>query len=410
MASYLDAGSISAVSTGLTLFREEFGLSQSMVGLLAALGPNAIGCGIGAFVGGRLGDKLGRKRIYKWDLLVFAAGMLCVALAVNPPMLMIGTFVAGLAVGADVPTSLALVGELAPAKARGKLLGLTQIAWVLGPSVVLLLAYLLDPLGLLGVRIVFLHLVLAALITWAMRRGMAESAVWRTAAETAVTSARRVRALLSGPNLRALAYTGIFYTFWNLAAGTIGSFTPYLVETLGAGGRDVSILTTLIGLLFGVPTLLVVMRFIDRGTSARKWMMGIGAVLGVVSYGMFLITPYGLIAAQLSIVLWAISSKLAGELSYKTFSQELFPTMLRGTAQGLTFGVSRVLLGLWSFVVPVIASGGITGVATALTVFVAISGVVGFFFMPDTAGRPLEEIEAERSGVPPQQPQQRSQA
>lgn len=65
MASYLDAGSISAVSTGLTLFREEFGLSQSMVGLLAALGPNAIGCGIGAFVGGRLGDKLGRKRIYK---------------------------------------------------------------------------------------------------------------------------------------------------------------------------------------------------------------------------------------------------------------------------------------------------------------------------------------------------------
>ncbi|PZG13292.1 hypothetical protein C1J01_30480 [Nonomuraea aridisoli] len=171
-----------------------------------------------------------------------------------------------------------------------------------------------------------------------------------------------------------------------------------------------SILTTLIGLLFGVPTLLVVMRFIDRGTSARKWMMGIGAVLGVVSYGMFLVTPYGLVAAQLSIVLWAISSKLAGELSYKTFSQELFPTMLRGTAQGLTFGVSRVLLGLWSFVVPVIASGGITGVATALTVFVAISGVVGFFFMPDTAGRPLEEIEAERSGVPPQQsPQQRSQ-
>ncbi|MBF8190309.1 MFS transporter [Nonomuraea sp. K274] len=399
MASYLDAGSISAVSTGLTLFRTEFGLSEGMVGLLAALGPNAIGCGLGAFVGGRLGDKLGRKRIYQWDLLVFAAGMLLVALSIHPAMLLAGTFVAGLAVGADVPTSLALVGELAPAKARGKLLGLTQIAWVLGPSVVLALAYALDPLGLLGVRIVFLHLVVVALITWAMRRGMTESAVWRAASETTLASARQLRALLSGPNLRALAYTGIFYTFWNLAAGTIGAFTPYLVETLGAGGRDVSILTTLIGLLFGVPTLLVVMRFIDRGTSSRRVMMGIGSVLGIISYGMFLFTPYGLVAAQLSIVLWAVSSKLAGELSYKTFSQELFPTMLRGTAQGLTFGVARILLGVWSFAVPAIAGAGITGVATALTLFVVVSGVVGFFFMPDTAGRPLEEIEAERAGV-----------
>src|SRR5437868_3284307 len=83
---------------------------------------------------------------------------------------------AGVAVGADVPTSLALVGEFAPAKARGKLLGFTQVAWCLGPVIVLLLAFFLAPLGMLGIRIVFLHLFVIAIITWALRRGLAESA------------------------------------------------------------------------------------------------------------------------------------------------------------------------------------------------------------------------------------------
>ena len=107
MASYLDAGSIVALGVGMSLFQQYLKLEDSAVGFLAAIGPNAIGCAIGAFIGGRLGDKLGRKRIYQYDLLVYAAGILCIACAVNAPMLFIGTFIVGLAVGADVPTSLA---------------------------------------------------------------------------------------------------------------------------------------------------------------------------------------------------------------------------------------------------------------------------------------------------------------
>jgi inositol transporter-like SP family MFS transporter len=110
MASYLDAGSIVALSAGLAMFKTMFGLSDGAVGVLAAIGPNALGCALGALGGGWLGDKLGRKRIYQYDLLVYAAGILCSALAVNREMLFLGTFVVGVAVGADVPTSLALVG------------------------------------------------------------------------------------------------------------------------------------------------------------------------------------------------------------------------------------------------------------------------------------------------------------
>ena len=56
---------------------------------------NAIGCAIGAFFGGRLGDRLGRKRIYQWDLLVYALGIALIALAVHPAMLFVGTVVVG---------------------------------------------------------------------------------------------------------------------------------------------------------------------------------------------------------------------------------------------------------------------------------------------------------------------------
>ena len=79
MASYLDAGSIVALGAGMALFQKQFDLSDGMVGFLAAIGPNAVGCALGAFLGGWLGDKLGRKRIYKWDLLVYAAGILFIA-------------------------------------------------------------------------------------------------------------------------------------------------------------------------------------------------------------------------------------------------------------------------------------------------------------------------------------------
>ena len=43
---------------------------------------------------------------------------------------------------------------------------------------------------------------------------------------------------------------------------------------------------------------------------------------------------------------------------------------------------------------PVLASAGIGEVAALLTLFLAVSGVVGFVFMPDTSGKSLEQINA----------------
>lgn len=397
MASYLDAGSIVAMGAGMALFQKEFNLTPGAVGLLAAIGPNAIGCALGSFLGGWLGDKLGRKKIYQYDLMVYALGILIVALSMNTTMLFLGTFIVGVAVGADVPTSLALVGEFAPAKARGKLLGFTQVAWCLGPVIVLWLALALDSLGLLGIRIVFLHLFVVAVITWALRQGLAESARWKEAVKVGRMG---MRELFSGRNLRALVWTATIYLFWNLAAGTAGIFNPYIFKTLNAGSQAASVgLSSCWFIITMIITVTVFMKYSDRSYGMRRGLWGIGAVMQVTAYVLFLLLPFNVPVIIANIVLFAVGCALAGEATYKVFSQELFPTMLRGTAQGITFGVARTVLGFWSFFVPILANSGIKPVAALLTLFLAISGFVGFFFMPNTVGKSLEEIEAERAGT-----------
>ena len=400
MASYLDAGSIVALGSGLSLFQEKLKLSAGGVGALAAIGPNAIGAAIGAFVAGRLGDRLGRKRIYQYDLLVYAGAILLIAFAVDPLMLFAGTFLVGVAVGADVPTSLALVGEFSPAKARGKLLGLTQVTWNLGPVIVLLLAWAVAPLGLLGIRLIFLHLFVVAVVTYALRRGMVESAVWQAASRTGKAARAKASDLLRGPHLRALAWSGGIYLTWNLMAGTNGIFTPYMVKTLGAGGQATSVAVSCgsFGLAI-LGTFAIYMRFADRGHRHRKVMWVTGAVMQVVAYGLFVVLPFTLPVIVCNVLLFGIGQTMAGEGFYKTVSQELFPTVLRGTAQGISFGAARVVLGVWSFFVPVLASTGIGPVAAVLTLCMLVCGVLGIF-MPDTTGKSLEEIESERAPAP----------
>ena len=117
LANYIDAGSIVAGAAGLTLWAKQFGLSSDFVGLIGAFSSNAISAGVGALVGGWLCDRLGRKRIYQWDLLVYAFGLLWIIFAQSPWMLVTGYVLAGLAVGADVPASWTLIAETAPAKA-----------------------------------------------------------------------------------------------------------------------------------------------------------------------------------------------------------------------------------------------------------------------------------------------------
>src|SRR3954453_387845 len=105
LANHHGPGSIGAGAAGLSLWASMFDLSSSFVGVIGAFSSNAISAGVGALVGGRLCDLLGRKKIYQWDMLFYAFGMLFLVLAVHPWRVVFGFLIVGLAVGADIPAS-----------------------------------------------------------------------------------------------------------------------------------------------------------------------------------------------------------------------------------------------------------------------------------------------------------------
>ena len=118
MSNYIEAGSIIALATSLTFWQEYFGFSNWIVGLVAALSANAFGAGIGALIGGPLGDRYGRKFIYTYDLILYMVGTLFVICAVQAWMLVLGVILTGIAVGAGVPVAWTYIAEQAPHEAR----------------------------------------------------------------------------------------------------------------------------------------------------------------------------------------------------------------------------------------------------------------------------------------------------
>ena len=53
LANYIDAGSIVAGSAALALWKAQYGLSDTFIGLIAAFSANAISAGVGALANTR---------------------------------------------------------------------------------------------------------------------------------------------------------------------------------------------------------------------------------------------------------------------------------------------------------------------------------------------------------------------
>src|SRR5579875_1556693 len=66
MANYIDSGSIVAGAVSLPIWTKQFDFGSGFVSFLGAFSSNAISAGLGALVGGRICDRLGRKKIYQW--------------------------------------------------------------------------------------------------------------------------------------------------------------------------------------------------------------------------------------------------------------------------------------------------------------------------------------------------------
>jgi len=395
LANYIDAGSIVAGSVALALWQEAYGLSNTTLGVLGAFGPNAISAGVGALIGGRLCDLLGRKKIYQYDMLFYAFGMLWLVFAINAWMVVLGFFLVGLAVGADIPASWSLIAEQAPDDARGKHSGSSQVLWYLGPTVVLLMFAALSPLGLLGARIVFAHLAILAVALTFLRSRMHESRRWLEAQAEPVAEQRRGKLsdLLTWQHIRSMAFLIGMYGIWNLWAGTNGFFFPFILRTVGNFGQFTSVAVQSLSFSIGMASIyLIFMQFSDRVN--QRLLFGISAVIQVIGMSLLAIFPLTLPVALIHVFLMAFGQGFGAQSFFQLWSAEMFPTLLRSTAQGVMFAVVRVSLGAFSFFVPALTAAGFTTLAWILTGFLVLSGLIGFLGAPRNEGKSLEEIEA----------------
>lgn len=397
LANYIDAGSIVAGAVALALWKREYGLDDSLLGLIAAFGPNAIAAGIGALIGGRLCDLFGRKKIYQYDMLFYAFGMLWLVFSMNAWMVIIGFFLVGLAVGADIPASWSLIAEMAPDKKRGKHSGVAQLLWYLGPVVVLVMALALDSLGLLGARIIFAHLAILAIALTFLRSKMKESQRWVDAQQSGESAQRgRWQDLFTRQHIGSMTFLAGTYLFWNLWAGTNGFFFPYILSTVGSQTQAVSVAVQTLSFVLGMASIFFIfMKLADRVN--QRLLFGISAVTQVIGMALLAIFPLTLPVAIIHVFLMSVGGGFGAQSFFQLWSSEMFPTALRATAQGLMFAVVRIVLGVFSFFVPALVATGFHTLAWILVGFLAISGIIGFVWAPRNEGKSLEQLEAERA-------------
>ncbi len=98
------------------------------------------GCIFGSSVAGWLTDRLGRRRVLMLSGLGFALSAVGAAIPQNLTQFLTARFIGGLAIGAGSVLAPLYIAEVAPARSRGRLVSLNQMAIVIG----ILVAYLVN--------------------------------------------------------------------------------------------------------------------------------------------------------------------------------------------------------------------------------------------------------------------------
>ena len=321
-------------------------------------------------------------------------------------------------------------------------MGLTNVFWYIGPIVTLLLALAFAPLGLLGIRLLFVHLAIVAAVTWWLRRGIIESPRYVAMAEesaaaesggpdpvgqrgtgavdklagtedapAAATSQGVWRKLFSPPHRKALLFVFLTFCLWNIPAGTYGFFLPFIIKTSGQTSQAVSV--GIDALWFGsaiVAVVFIFMRINDRVNRAALY--GITALIQAAGFWLFVFVSPSMIGwAIVNVLLFGFGQGAGQWPLNRVWSVELFPTEVRNTAQGTIFGSMRLALGVWSFFVPALmgctsdATGSLAKCTTSgfhtmfliLSLMLTVTAVVGWIWGPRTEGMSLEEIEDARA-------------
>lgn len=355
LASYMDAALLVSLGVALPIWTKAFELNSWMVGLLSTMLTVAVA--VGSFVGGWLSDKFGRVAVFNADILFVAVGSFTIAAAQNVTVLIIGTVIAGLASGADLPTSLAVISERMSSKKYGRAISSTQIFWTVGILLSQLIGFLTANRGMGSPATLFGWIGLVALINWAVRvfskkfkqveENLTEAA---DVSDKSVKKYRLSQLLHTSGFLAPLVLLTVFYLFWNLPANTWGSFVNYFLVTVDGRTQAYS---TLIALGANVFCLLVNIVYFKVSDSKYRYpAMYVGIAVALVAFiaaGSFSDNYQVFTVAY---ICYSGSTVLCGEALYKIWSQTFYPVEARATLTGFSYGLVRVFTAAFLLITP----------------------------------------------------------
>lgn len=385
-----DAMDVMLYAFALTAIRNEFELSSAAAGAVAS--ATLIASAFGGVLFGVLADRIGRARALMYAILTYSIFTALTAVSASVTDLLLWRTLVGIGMGGAWSAASVLVSETWPAEHRGKAIGLMQSGWAIGYLLAAILAAAVLPSY--GWRTLFVLGLLPVLLGVWVRRNVPEPEIWltRRVGSSGVLQLADLSQLVRTPFLQrtlaaALTATSVLFAYWGLFTW-VPAFLSTPVEQGGAGMTIVRtsawIVPMQIGAFFGYTLFGVLADRFGRRPVFVSFL--VCAALLVPLYGQ--LGRYE--------VLLLVLGPLIGFFGHGYFSvfgamlAELFPTSVRGTAQGFAYNVGRALSALAPFTIGALADQYGIGSALALTSAFFLLGAGLIFLLPETRGQQLK--------------------
>ncbi|ALL67438.1 Niacin transporter NiaP [Paraburkholderia caribensis MBA4] len=376
-----------------------------------------MGMFFGATLGGLLSDRMGRRRSLIVFVLISSLGSLATALVPSVPWLFAARVVTGFGISAGMVTVMTYIAELFPARSRGTWQSWAMVINLCAIPLTNLVARLVVPFGPDGWRWVFVWGALGVAFPLIARR-LPESPRWSARAgrideAQAALAAMEARVTAEGHTLvmpAAVArapeprepWTAMFNGVYRRRTLTLCAI--WLLQTIGFYGFEAWVPTLLVHHGITIARSLTYFTLINVGAPLgallavypadrfeRKHLIAVVALL-IACFGLL----YGLSFEPVMIVAFGFAVGLLTQtfatLLY-SYTPEQFPTGVRNSATGLTYGAGRVANVANAFVIAAIYTS-----YGYVTVFMYIAGawfltaLITVLFGPRTTGRSLETL------------------
>ena len=348
---------------------------------VVVIGMALWGTVVGALLGGIPTNKLGRKKTLIWIGIFYTISALGSSLSNDPITFAIFRFIGGLGVGASTIAAPAYISEIAPAKDRGKLVGLYQFNIVFGILIAFFSNYLLNGIGENAWRWMVGVEAIPAVIYTVFTLTIPKSPRWLLS-KLRVDEAKEVLEVINpgmdaehmmleikkesegtipGENIFLMKYRfplilAFCIAFFNQLSG-INAFlyyAPRILEEAGLGASTALLSSIGIGVTNMVFTLLGIY-LIDR--MGRKQLMYIGSVGYIIALSLvacaFYLNWEGISVAFFLFLFIAAHAIGQGTVIW-VFISEIFPNHLRGYGQSFGSSVHWILAAVVPSLIPIL--------------------------------------------------------